>query len=532
MGSRREEGRDRKGRDRKGRDRKGRDRKGRDRHEDAGRGGRGREDMGGHETVPPRVNAKKLKPKPKRKPTPKPKATKAVAANSDLPQQQVQEEKPRAENSGEHTAKYHAHETRDDQSHRATRPGLPQAPEPQVLDLGQCSGCLQEHSVSWDDVDGLFVCHNCGQCVDNSTIVSGEEQLVHHTVFDERGQSYGMVHVGANDTGIQVAMHTMQSPRARLMVHRAQDYDANVHIRKFLRQYGNALKLPAPVLAEAEKYSAQIHSKLPPRSMKLELMALSAIYASIRMNKIPLTLLDLARQCPSGNLTVFSIGRSYRQALFKLQLQVPSMDPSVLVPRLFGMFLEEIGRTDLERPIRDAVLLDAGMLLDWVSRTETRAQHPTVLAATSIFFAMEMNKIPLPKLEVTARAFHISETALKTKVGNIRQAMTAIGQQYLPYGDHIKPKNVVKYARTILGLSALKTRAPVGEKLAVDQGGLLQAAQGGVDSRGSRGSLGTDSHGDGGDGHASDEDDLEDVDVTEYLRTMEEVRELEKAISG
>lgn len=387
---------------------------------------------------------------------------------------------------------------------------------------GECTGCGKEGVIFWDDVDGVFVCHSCEQWMylptgsgEEAVVMEGHDDLVNDRPYDPRGANYGTVPVVAEDDGGCVAMNTVATPGARRAIQRGRSYDANVPLKRFVREYGDHLKLTKPVVEEAFEYASRIHRKLPSRSMKLQLMAMSGVYAAIRMNRLPLTLVDLVAMNPKGDLSVYAIGRSYRMCVSALSLQVPMMEPAGLVPKLFDMLL---GRCDgeLYGPARDAVLRDAKLLIGFISGTETRAQHPTVLAATAIYLAMEMNMLALPRVSDAARAFRIGETALKAKANNIRHAMSAMGQ-YLVYGENIKPKNAMKYARVIIKLSSLKSRAEAsggsegeaGARAAVNAA--IRRALADEDLGGGDGSEAAD-HEDADDG------DLEDLDVDEYLR--------------
>lgn len=401
----------------------------------------------------------------------------------------------------------------------------PTAFSPENVETRVCTGCQKEGGIDWDDVDGLFVCHNCGQRIDiaetgEEVVLPGEEQLVSDTQYDHRGIQYGTVPVGAGDTGSWVAMNTMSTPGARRAMQHARRYDADVPIKKFVREYGDHLRLTRPVLEEAIEYASRIHRALPSRSMKLQMMALSGIYVAIRMNQLPLTLVDLAAVIPKGDVTVYSIGRSYRQCLMGLKLYVPPMDPVGMIPKLFAALLERYDRAEMACQTREKVLSDAKKLIGFISRTEKRSQHPTALAATSIYLAMEMNMLPMPKVDDAARALGVGETALKTKANNIRHAMAALGQ-HLVYGENIKARNAMKYARVIMKLSTLRSREATQRAAQPEERDAVKAAIARAIAEDERGAAAGD------DPHGVDVDEnLEDVDVDEYLRSEEEVNEL------
>ena len=237
------------------------------------------------------------------------------------------------------------------------------------------------------------------------------------------------------------------------------------------------------------------------------------------MNKVPLTLVDLVSVIPKGGVSIYSIGRSYRQCLLGLQLQIPTMDPAVMIPKLFKMMMKSYDRAELPPQRQAMVLSNANMLLGFISRIESRAQHPTVLAATSIYLAMEMSMLPMPKVDDAARAFCIGETALKTKANNVRHAMAALGKHLL-YGENIKAKTAMKYARVITKLSTLKSRAKATEADPDAHDAVKAAIARAIEEEDK------DAGADDAEQDTLSEGNLEDVDVDEYLRTDEEISEI------
>ena len=400
-------------------------------------------------------------------------------------------------------------------------------PEMPCVPPDKCTGCGKEGVVFWDDMDGVFVCHNCEQWVSLSgsggeaVVMEGYDDLVNDRPYDPRGAYYGSVPVVADDTGTWLATNTISTRGTRREIHGGRPYNANVPLRKFVEEYGNHLKLTKPVVDEAMEYASRIHKTLPSRSMKLQLMALSALYAAIRMNRLPLTLVDLVAMLPKGDLSVYAIGRAYRVCLAGLQLQVPVMEPAGLVPKLFEMLLRRYDG-ELDGPTREAVLRDAKQLIGFISGTEARAQHPTVLAATSIYLAMEMNMLAVPRVSDAARAFRIGETALKTKANNIRHSMEAMAG-YLVYGENITARNAMKYARVFIKMSSLKSRAEAsGDREA--EAVARDAVKAAIKRELAEDERCPDDNGDGrGGGYErvgdeKDDDDLGDLDVDEYLR--------------
>lgn len=463
---------------------------------------------------------------------------------------------------------------------------LPSATDPTEtgMDLRVCPNneCEMENAVCWDDVDGLFVCHNCGWLVEpvgdgEAVVIPADEDvngLVNETTFDAKGHAYGTVYVRADDSGARVAMNTMASPAGRRSVQRNQGYDGTAKVKKFVEEYGNLLNVAVPVVNEAKQYGSHIYDTIESRTMKLELMALSGLYLAIRMNGLPKTLVDLVAVVPRGNMNVYTIGRAYRRSLHELQqtpprgpglrLEIPRTQAKALVPKVFGILLakyrcDDVGRPDtvrrsslvdahgeVEHATLNAVHRDARELVDFIERTEPRAQHPLVLAATAVYLAIQMNGMPKPTLDFVTRALGISEKSLKTKANFVKNTMAELGK-VLSYGDNITPRNAMKYARVILRLSKLKRRSEQTDvavsameatagatmlsrhKVIGRKNKPMETATPGETILNLMDECGDNTLDDEGASGDEDGDDmLDDIDVDEYLRTQREVEDLVK----
>lgn len=354
-----------------------------------------------------------------------------------------------------------------------------------------CASCGRQGTVSLDYIQGILVCEDCGHCYmsaqvrkehhekmqrhDSLTLYGGYD-LVSNVQFDQYGRPEGIVRVNAHDSGMQAGVHSMQSARARKAVQFAQPYDASFHIKKTIMSYGNGLGLPRHVVDQAQAYALELLDVLKKGSWRRELIVVAALYISVRMNRLPLTLLDIMSQCMHAGLNVYVVGKYYRLAVETLGLEIPVMDGSVLLPKLVerifssdAIVYSRHGCTtyvnndstcnknkyyDGRKDIRGKILDDATRFLEWLSKRELHAAHPQTIASVSLVISLEMNEIYI-SVDAAAASLGTSSSVLRTKCRAIKQYMVSLGKQYLPFGENIKVSNVSQYVSTIMKISDL-----------------------------------------------------------------------------
>ena len=394
----------------------------------------------------------------------------------------------------------------------------------------RCVSCGRQGTVSLDCVHGILVCEECGTCYVNAAKKNTKEnyggyELVSSIQFDQYGRPEGIVRIHPNDSGTQAGVHSMHSARARKAAQYAQPYDASFPLKKLLVSYGNGLKLPNYIIEQATLYAAKLRDVLKKGSWKRELIVTSALYISIRMNRLPLTLLDITSQCMSSGINMYVVGRYYRAAVHLLGLDVPLMEPATLLPRLVEkvfalpsslVYLSDSGKEDAEdedtrKEINRKVLEDAAVFLRWLMKRELHAAHPHTIASVSIVMALEMNDIHLSIDTSSATALGTSTSVLIKKRRSVKQYLVSFGKQYLPFGDNIKMSNVMQYCRTIMRISELRSAKPPPH---LEQPPILRVESSVVQLEKA------EEHDDG----CSDDDHLGLEDVDEYIRSEEEVK--------
>ena len=150
-----------------------------------------------------------------------------------------------------------------------------------------CQMCGQPDSVSFDYVHGLLVCEECGAILPTQDLVAPVE-------FNKFGEPEGVL-VGAKDTGADISARHLHHASARKAVQRSRPYDPVVPLRKILTLQSSKLQLAKNIVEEAESYVERIAKNLR-GAWRRDILVSSAIYLAIRLNNVPLTLLDMTKQ--------------------------------------------------------------------------------------------------------------------------------------------------------------------------------------------------------------------------------------------
>lgn len=311
-----------------------------------------------------------------------------------------------------------------------------------------CSACGGQGTVWMDHVHGMLVCEACGAVSGASGRVQhGDDNLVPSVSFDQYGNPEG-VFVEMKDSGAGVGAWTMQSVRARHAVQRAQPYDPSIPLKKLIKSLGNSLSVSPTIIHQAEVHATQL-SQVLKGSWRRDLIVASSLYIAIRLNRLPLTLLDVTA---ATGLSVFLIGRYYRAAATMLKLEIPRMDAKILLPKLLETLQLTRDDPSWHWP-GDALLHDAELVHDWMMKRDERAPHPLTLAGATIIAAMEMNGIHVG-IELAAHAIGTSHSALRKKVHDVKQRLLSYSE-YLSFSDNITLANVFSYAAIIIRVTNL-----------------------------------------------------------------------------
>lgn len=236
-----------------------------------------------------------------------------------------------------------------------------------------CPSC-DALAVAFDPLQGLSVCENCGRVV-------GDSLLVPH-VFEGDDNRRAGVYVGPEDSGTMASAHLLQGTAAAKAIQSAPSKQPIFKSRQVLKSLCSKLDLPPAATEQAQVYLQTLSDKMA-GGWSREHLAAGAAYASIRVNQLPLTLLDLASALQED---VVTLGRRYRDSIHLLGLHPPHMQASNLLDRA-------VGRVMPGSHAVPAVRQDAALVLQWMDAHLADKRRPLTTLGAAIVTACEMNNV-------------------------------------------------------------------------------------------------------------------------------------------
>jgi transcription initiation factor TFIIIB Brf1 subunit/transcription initiation factor TFIIB len=405
-----------------------------------------------------------------------------------------------------------------------------------------CSAC-GEDAVEFDCIEGVVSCESCGRVI-------SDQELVHSAHTD------ATTFVAAKDSGTKAGSYFLQqnilAKSMRSSIQPIEDLTGR------LNAAADHMHLPptissATIRAQAKNLLDNHGGKVTSRYGK-DATAYAALYATIRLNKLPYTLLDVA---VATRLNVFEIGKAYRALLQLSGLMVATVSPSVLFKRTISKILslsnDEGESSDINNnnknkkrkntsrativSVSDEKILekDASMVVDWAQGKNVSGWtgSPMLIAVSAILFAAEMNQITVP-LKKVCQELLVDHLNVSRRLKKLRDRLLEVSERLLPYFKTAKVtgKNISLHAKTVIRLSiAMPGALVVVHEGVVERGGGVKTSrqvkkekrQQAADTE-RQPSVSCNKRNNDGDSRSLDDDNDDDVDVDEYLRTDEEVK--------
>jgi hypothetical protein len=309
------------------------------------------------------------------------------------------------------------------------------------LEAQTCPAC-EAATVVYDYLQGVSVCERCGRVTDDVDLAP--------QVFDSATSRPGGVFVGPRDSGLGASGQLLHGSAAGRLVQRARPKDPIVKMRAVLAALAAQLGLPPRVRTHADRYLEQLTPRLA-GAWRREHVAAAAAYAAVRVNQVPLTLLDVAAALQAD---MFVLGRCYRASLQLLDLRPPQLRPADLLPRTVARVMPgaPAGAAAVQR--------DAELALAWMDAHLVGRQHPLVALGAAVMVACEMNSVAVGLAHV-AGALHVWRDCLGSKLQQVRARLLEF-QDLLPFAGQLTHKNVMSHARTIFRLMSVLEAGPPG----------------------------------------------------------------------
>ena len=342
-------------------------------------------------------------------------------------------------------------------------PEIPTREEEAVAKPTECPRCHQV-AVVFDYLEGFSVCEACGR-------ILNDEELVPQNEYYNNTSIPSGVFVGAKDSGLAAAAATFggSAVATRVLGGRYRPEIPWEKLKQHLEKLVNALDLPAPVAKEAESYLERLH-KDTSRAWRREEITAAAVYVAIRLNNLPLTLLDLAKVTHLG---LHAMGKSYHLATAALGMRPPHAQAQTVLERSLNKVLKDTDTTEIGR-----LLGDATAVLAWADQQLViGTSHPIVNVAASIVIALEMNNVAVG-FDYVGNVLILGLDSLQERLGKIKAKLLSYSK-LLPYSAMITKSNVFSHARAIIRLTrVLQKESEANETpLAGSASAMLIAAQ-------------------------------------------------------
>lgn len=248
-------------------------------------------------------------------------------------------------------------------------------------DITSCKHCptCNTLSVIFDFLQGIHVCEECGR------VLQGEDLV--HSIFtgDDTNTTTG-IFVGARDSGLQASLRNINDPLLAQAIQRTRPHEASKKFLDSLKIIADQLQLPSEAYQQAIAHLERL-VPIAAGAWKRELLAAAAAYTAIRLNSLPLSLLDLS---VATRIDVYTLGSCYRYAVAMLGVRPPRVRPQVLLPRCLHKVL--LGKTT---PSKSTVSVreDGLTVLDWMDRHDIGTSYPLSAVAAAIILALDMNSV-------------------------------------------------------------------------------------------------------------------------------------------
>lgn len=412
-----------------------------------------------------------------------------------------------------------------------------------------CSAC-GEDAVEFDCVEVVVACKSCGR------MISGADQELVHSAHTD-----ATTFVEAKDSGTKAGSYLLhQNILAKSMRSSIQPIE---DLTRRLNAAADHMHLPptissTTIRAQAKDLLDSHGSNITTRYGK-DATAYAALYAAIRLNKLPYTLLDVSM---ATRLNVFEIGKAYRALLQHSSLVVATLSPSDLFKRTITNILslandegearDKNNNTKKNKKRKNSIITavvssseerrleeDASMVVDWAQDNNVPGWtgSPMPIAVSATLFAAEMNQMAVP-LKKVCQELRVDHLNVSRRLKKLRDRLEVLGK-LLPYAKTTKVtgKNIALHARIVIKLPVVTPGALVEEGLAARGDGWKTSrqvkkkkkkkeSQQAADTKGERST--TSKSKKDRESVSDNDDDIEDededdADVDEYLRTDEEV---------
>lgn len=359
-----------------------------------------------------------------------------------------------------------------------------------------CPKCKEGGHVGYDYEAALWVCEACGFVLEQETLTYGEPF---------QGTLVPLPEFGKSSAAYRGALGTFSRSLKRKR-HDIIDRELN----KLLKPLANMLNLEEPVVQQAQLFLEKAGSQIS-STYSRDIAVAAAVYSSIKMNDVPLTLSDLVEHVSTD---IHAIGRAYHALMSIAGLVPPPPNYKKLINKAVHIVL--VGSDDLSVRGRVGFIemcqTDAQDVLKWaVVHVERWSHHTSVVVGASVLLAAEMNGVRIGT-DHMAHVLHVGHASMARQVHRLKEALLKFAPA-VPYCTKINMKNVGLHSKTIIRVSNMMPMA--------DSSGPFLQGHAAVPQPVEHGSSRFEDS-------VVDEAEDDDSQVDEYIRSEEEVALYEK----
>ncbi|KDE07061.1 hypothetical protein MVLG_02637 [Microbotryum lychnidis-dioicae p1A1 Lamole] len=251
------------------------------------------------------------------------------------------------------------------------------------------------------EVDGArTVCTRCGTVLEENAIVS-------EITFGETGGGAAIVqgsYVGADQTRARAPAGYRnaggrQESREQTMING----------RRRIQGLAIALHIPERLADAGQRYFNLAVNLNFVQGRRTQYVVAACLYCACRMDKTSHMLIDFSDML---EINVFVLGSTYLKLIKELQLQLPTVDPSLYITRFAALL--EFGE-ETQKVAQDAVRLVARMGRDWMHI----GRRPAGVCGACLLLAARMNNFRRSVAEVV-QVVKIADTTLKKRLDEFR----------------------------------------------------------------------------------------------------------------
>ena len=272
----------------------------------------------------------------------------------------------------------------------------------------KCTDC-GSRNLSVDDVRGERVCDDCGLVIEetiadlgaewrvyadgNDSGIRGGEKLTNllhdkglSTTIDWQNRDYS----GKSITSNRSQLHRMRKWQRRARISNSRERNLAVALAELAR-LGSQMSLPQSMVEAGADIYRMANERRLCRGRSIDAVVASSIYIACRLENMPRTLDEVAKQSRTGRK---EIGRTARMMQRELKLRVKVSNPIDYNARFCSM---------LQLP-PDVESKSQEMLEELIENEHTNGRGPVGLCAAAIYIASRLMGYPRTQREVSETA--------------------------------------------------------------------------------------------------------------------------------